>query len=284
MAFGTTRWLYLLALAAALALTGCVDKSAQVAPAGPEARPQGQVKGSRYINPALGIYWYNFGGYKPLAPGAGDDFVFGWQGPAGDLRARLWVLPGGDAPRQAAAELARAKGWALSAIRDISSQGRRAVDAALQDSKRKGRLRAVAGPRGLVVVAVDLPAARAAGRAPDLARALEGLRLIPPGDVLHTVKSKAETLAMVALWYTGSANRWPQIEKYNHLGSTRLEPGQEILIPAQSVWRLDPMPGWMLRFAHRQGGKAGKKAPAAKDAGDSDDQAPDLDLTPTGPK
>ncbi len=278
------RWLTLVALAAALALSGCVEKAGQMAPAGPEARARGQVKGSRYLNPDLGIYWYNFGGYRPLAPAGGDDFVFGWQGPEGELRARLWVLPNGGEPRQGAAELAQAKGWKLKGARDISWQGRPAADAILLEGQRQGRLRVMAGPRGLVAVAVDVPAASAAEEAPDLARAMEGLRLIPPGDVLHTVKSKAETLAVVALWYTGSANRWPQIEKYNRLHSTRLTPGQELLIPAESVWRLDPMPGWMLRLAHKKATAAGRKAPAAKAAAEEGDEAPDLEMMPTGPK
>lgn len=273
-----------LSLTMVFALAGCVEQTSQVAPAGPEAQAGGQVKGSRYLNPTLGLYWYNPGGYIPLAPQGGQDFVFGWQSKDGARRAMMWLISAGAEPMAAAQGLAQAKGWSLKNPRKISWQGLRAADGTISAGKLSGRLRVIDGGDKLLAVAAFTGKKESKAGAAALAALVEGLRLIPPGDVLHTVKSGAETLDLVSLWYTGSAGRWRHLQKYNKLSSSKLRRGQEILVPASLVWRLDPMPGWAVGLVKKpaKGKGKGKKAPAKAPA--DEDAAPDLELLPTGPK
>lgn len=265
-------------LAAALGLAGC-EPGQEVRPPEPRAKAAGELSGGRYLNRALGLFWSQPAGYRPWRPGAGQDFLFGWRSVDGKIEVRLWVLAAGGPLREAAQGLARAQGWKLGPLRAISWLSRRAVDAGFTAGARAGRLRVVAAPAGALAVAALTPAGDLAVRKAAMVAVMEGLRLIPPGDVLHTVKRRAETLAMVALWYTGSARRWRQLKAYNHLKSTRLSPGQEILIPAELVWRAEPMPPWVLGLS-RPPAARGRKVPRGR----PEESAPDLELLPTGPK
>ncbi len=271
------------ALAAGLVLlvlgaAGC--KQAELAqPAAPEtaARHQGRLETQRYLNTHYGLYWFRPAGMTPLPPGEKDDFLFGWQDKAGRLTARLWLLAraGGDLPGLAR-QAAQARQWRLDRVRAISMQGRPALDASYQAGQRAGRLRLMRGDRLVLLMAAEAPAAWAGRHPARLVAVLEKVRLIPPGDVLHLVKRASETLNMVSLWYTGLAANWRRIMKYNKLRNQHLSPNQEILIPRDLVWRLDPMPPWASRLVHRP--ERGRPGPQGR-AG-----SPELELLPTGPK
>ncbi len=265
-------------LAAVVGLAGC-EPGQEVRPPRPRPKPTGELSGGRYLNRGLGLFWSQPAGYRPWRPEEGQDFLFGWRSVDGKIQVRLWVLAGEGSLETAARGLARSRGWRLGPLRVISWLGRRAVDAGLTAGERAGRLRVVAAPAGRLAVAASTPAAELAVRKAAMVAVMEGLRLIPPGDVLHTVKRRAETLALVALWYTGSARSWRRLKDYNHLRSTRLSPGQEILIPAELVWRAEPMPPWVLGLS-RPPAARGRKVPRGK----GEESAPDLELLPTGPK
>jgi len=268
----------LTALLLILPASGC--KQAELAqPASPEAALQarGQVEAQRYLNTHYGLYWFKPAGMNPLQPGESDHFLFGWQDKSGRVLARLWLLPetGADLKALAARE-AKARKWSLGQARAISMQGRPALDATYQAGERAGRLRLLQSDKWVLFMAAEAPAAWAGKHPARLVAVLERLRLIPPGDVLHVVKRASETLNMVSLWYTGMAANWTRIMKYNHLRDQHLSANQEILIPRDLVWRLDPMPPWATRLVRRS---SRGKAPSKPQGG-----TPELELLPTGPK
>ncbi len=261
-----------------LGAAGC--KQAELAqPAAPEAGAQarGQVEAQRYLNTHYGLYWFRPAGMIPLQPGEKEHFLFGWQDKAGRLAARLWLLGAAGGDLQAlASQAAKTRQWRLQGVRAISMQGRPALDASYQAGERAGRLRLLQGDGLVLLMAAEAPAAWAGKHPARLVAVLERLRLIPPGDVLHVVKRASETLNMVSLWYTGMAANWKRIMKYNKLRTQHLSPNQEILIPRDLVWRLDPMPPWATRLVRRPG--RGKAAPKPQGG------TPELELLPTGPK
>ncbi|MGD9124164.1 MAG: LysM peptidoglycan-binding domain-containing protein, partial [Desulfarculaceae bacterium] len=244
--------------------------------AAPLTPEPGQIIGARYVNPSLGIYWFNLGGYQPLQPGSGDSFLFGWK--RGPIKARLWALPFGDLEK-AADHLAQSQDWRLGAARKVAWQGFPAMDVPFSGPEGSGRLRLLAARPWILAVTAHHPRSGKEAGPEIMVTMIEGLRLIPPGDVLHTVKRASETLAVVSLWYTGSMAHWPKILKYNRLRSPLLRPGQEILIPADMIWRLDPLPAWSHRLSLPPRTGKGKAMGQPEATG-----RPDLELMPAGPK
>lgn len=272
---GLLPWLILAAL---LMGAGCVPPAKAPAPETPmAAKKQGVLGEDRWLDAGHGVYWLNLKGYEAEWPLPEQDFVFGWQ--KGKLSARLWVLPAGGGLAAEAIALAKRQGWALISPRRIAWQGRAAWDAHVSDQILAGRLRLLQTEENIFAVAALAPADKAEAKAPELAAMIEGLRLLPPGDVLHTVRHPAETLSVVAMWYTGTVRNWPMLQEYNSLEDPKLSLGQDILIPAKLVWRWDPLPGWMVRLVQPR--KA--DSPGAKE-GQPEDKALDLELLPAGPK
>jgi hypothetical protein len=231
----------------------------------------------RWLDSDHGIYWLNLQDYKPEWPLPEQNFVFGWQ--KGHLVARLWVLPAENGLAANAIELAKRQGWDLTSPRRIAWQGRAAWDAMVGDQILAGRLRLLQTKDNILAVAALAPVNKAQAKAPELAAMIEGLRLLPPGDVLHTVRHPAETLSVVAMWYTGTVRNWPLLQEYNHLQDPKLSLGQDILIPAKLVWRWDPLPGWVVRSVQTR-----KSEGAQAKEGHPQGKALDLELLPAGPK
>jgi len=265
-----------LLLAGLMAGAGCAIFSPEPPPP-PEPPPQplGLVEEDRWLNVELGVYWLNPGGYEPERPLPEQTFLFGWQ--KNGLGARLWTPADAGDLRATARKLAKRQGWELAEEMAVSWQGRRAWDAKLSGPVLGGRLRLMQAPRAIFAVAALAPAEEAEAKGPELAAMIEGLRLLPPGDVLHTVRHPSETLSVVAMWYTGTVRNWPLLQEYNGLPDPRLRLGQDILVPANLVWRWDPLPGWVVRQA---------QAPPAEEPKEETPhgQAPVLELLPSGPK
>ncbi len=71
---------------------------------------------------------------------------------------------------------------------------------------------------------------------------VEPLNSTPP-SVEHRVTYSGETLALIALWYTGKATNWGLIQEANPgLNPKRISLGQTISIPESLVTRSEPMP------------------------------------------
>jgi hypothetical protein len=267
-----------LALLALLIGAGC----AQLGPApSPQKAPDKQkdvLEEGRWLYAEAGVYWLNLAGYEPEWPLAEQDFVFGWQKKR--LAARLWLLPGYGDIAGAAIELAHKQGWLLDTPRHISWQGRPAWDARVIDQVNSGRLRLLKTDKNILAVVALAPKGKAEAKAPELAAMIEGLRLLPPGDVLHTVRHPDESLSVISMWYTGTVRNWPRIQKFNKLADPKVNLGQDVLIPAELVWRWDPLPGWVVRLAQsppKPGGDASKQE-------ETRDKSLELELLPAGPK
>ena len=283
------RWVCLILALAIMA--GCAETPKTVRPEmGPQAAP-GTVSGNNYLNQQLGLYWMAPAGYKAQPPQADPGLLMTWTAPRGRLAARLWLATGepSGGPDQASARFAAAQGWRAVDGRSVTWQGRPCWDGAYQAGDQKVRARFLHHPGGLLVVAVLAPSASAEELKPEAVTVMENLRVLPMADVLHTVKYGGESLDLVALWYTGRAENWRRLRDHNRIKVPGLTPGQEVLIPRELVWRLDPLPGWMLRMARPAApakaatGRVPAKAtePAAEDPGEG---IVDLELTPTGPK
>lgn len=275
---GLTAFCGLLVVAALLFGAGCGSFMRDVGlEPGPAQPKNGVLAGDRWVHAGHGVYWLNLQGYKPDWPLPGQNFVFGWH--KGPLVARLWLLPayGGLADR--ALDLVESLGWQMALVRRIGWQGRPALDAVVGNEALSGRLRLLRADDNILAVAVLAPKDQATAKGPELAAMIEGLRIIPPGDVLHTVRHPDETLSVVSMWYTGTVRNWPVLQKYNSLPEPKLDLGQDILIPAKMVWRWDPLPAWMVR--RMQSGKTD----VDKDKGlQSEENTLEQELLPAGPK
>lgn len=65
----------------------------------------------------------------------------------------------------------------------------------------------------------------------------------PVSFLTHEVGFPGETLSAIALWYTGSANHWREILKYNPaLNPKQLQLGESINIPTFLAKNTDPLP------------------------------------------
>jgi hypothetical protein len=256
---------------------GCAPVSQTPAPAPTPSHHKGVLEEGRWLYADGGVYWLNLAGYEPEWPLAEQDYVFGWQKKR--LAARLWVLPVEYDIGWAAIDLAHRQGWLLDTPRRIGWQGRLAWDARVSDQVMAGRLRLLKTDQNILAVVALAPKNKAEAMLPELAAMIEGLRLLPPADVLHTVRHPDETLSVIAMWYTGTVRNWPLLQKHNKLSDPKLNLGQDVLIPAKLVWRWDPLPGWVVRDKQSLGPKA---APAKE--GETRDKALELELLPAGPK
>ena len=58
----------------------------------------------------------------------------------------------------------------------------------------------------------------------------------PAGNVVHTVKSKAETLQSITQWYTASADATKDVASKNALpADAALKPGAKVIVPKELV-------------------------------------------------
>lgn len=285
----TLTWLGVLASLVLLLASGCAEMPATAKPEAPPQGGQATISGNNYLNKDYGLYWMAPAGYKAMPPQAEAGLLVTWKAPHGRLQAMMWLLTDQTSAdlSQAGARLAAARGWQPLGGREITWQGQPCWDANYKLGDKQVRVRYLRHRLGLLAVAVQTPEAEAEPLKAEAVTALEGLRVLPQADVLHTTKLGGESLDLVALWYTGRADNWKRLRAYNRLGSTSLAPGQEVLIPRELVWRLDPMPGWMLRYGRtsaatkptRSPAKAAEPAPEEPGEGISD-----LDIAPTGPK
>lgn len=283
MRFNWKLWRQALLVAVTLAaLSGCVEKVTQMAgPPAAQAPVQTKFENGVFYAPSHGLYWTGPSGFKPVKPGPQDDFLFGWDKPREKITVRFMVV-GQSSLKEAAEGLGQAKGWKLVSYQDISWQGRLTGDAVYSAGRDRICARILAGPSGALIVFGQAPAKEFSEALPDLVTAMDGFRLIPEADILHTVKSANETLDLISLWYTGGASNWDELKTYNKLKSNKVRPGQQIKIPRDLVWRLDPMPVWAVRL-YRMTRKADKKTPAKPEKGKKS-VGPGLELMPAGPK
>jgi len=64
-----------------------------------------------------------------------------------------------------------------------------------------------------------------------------------PTPLVHVVRWEGETLTLISLWYTGSANNWKAVAKLNPgLDPRHIFIGQEILIPQELLNKQEKMP------------------------------------------
>jgi hypothetical protein len=94
------------------------------------------------------------------------------------------------------------------------------------------------------------PQAKAPAKANDYAKGQAPAKADPqpltpeaPRDWLHTVRYSGETLAIIALWYTGSTDHWPRLAAANpRIDPKRIYIGHRIRIPAKLVKIRKPLP------------------------------------------
>jgi hypothetical protein len=239
----------------------------------------GRMEQGRLVNSQYRFFWLAPQGWEAIEPQTGESFNFGWA--QGDSRALLWVMPGGGEPEAAGRALSLDQGWKLNKPALISWQGFPAWDAHIFPSGRAGRLRVVRAPKALIAVAVFSPQeVQGPGReAARLAGIINGLHLIPPGDLLHLVRHPNESLSIIAMWYTGSVGDWPKIKEYNHLPSDALVLGQGILIPADMLVRSSPLPAWAVPPL-----PAKTDSPANGPSKGGQEPGSEIKLMPIGPK
>ena len=266
-------------LAAAMAFSqGCAEKS-QVRVEGGQAGPR--LADGVFRDPGLGVYWVSPQGWKPQE--GGEKFLFGWQRPDRDLNARCLVLGADAEPMELVSGIAAENGYEIKRAEPVSWMGKSAAWAVLQGKGRTAVVRLTRSGDRVFALWADAPAGDFERRLVELGKALDCFRIVPPSDILHLVKRKSETLALVSLWYTGSAGNWPKLKRYNNLKEEALRPGLEIKVPREMVWRDDPLPPWAWRLATPA---SGSKKTRAKPAGKAPSaQEDDLEeLKPTGPK
>lgn len=280
-----------LCLAALWCLQGCAGSGlAPPRPADDDLAKAGRNLGQTYQNPALGVVWLFPAGFQPLRPAPEGDPLAAWEARDHSLAGLLWLLPGaaGDGPAAWGQRAAAGLGWREESGREIAWQGRTCWDLTAGAAGKTYHARALPLAQGLLVVAARSESIRGAERRGPALAVVEGLRILPPADMLHTVKRSGETLEQVALWYTGRAANWRKLKEYNRLPEGGLRPGQQVLIPRDLVWRLDPMPVWMGRpwqaAAPGSGGKAVPVLSAVPPQDEPGEGLGDVELTPAGPK
>jgi|GEM_PF-3197969 len=277
-------------LALVLALAGCATTGVGTEVAR-ESALAGKVSGNTYHNQDLGLAWLAPSGWRCQAASADQASLVGWEHTGLGMMGHLWLMPRstGEGPSAWGLHLAQTRGWELREGREIAWQGRACWDGEYQAGGKVLRARVLDLPSGLLVVAVEGDEARQKDNRSLAVELVEGLRVWPPADLLHTVKRGGESLDLVALWYTGRASNWKALKDYNHLGRSALSPGDEVRVPRSLAWRLDPMPAWMPRLgqAASQPPSPGRKSPSAAPpaaAEDSGEGLENLDLAPAGPK
>lgn len=285
-------------------------------------QPEGYFKKGVYYNEFYGATWEAPSGWKPVAPNLIQLFYFGWDGPMKGQEARLTVFrQGQEIPVKASIEqaiesAAKQKDWVLAETpRWIETQGRKGLEVLCTwkaFTGGRGRLLArfwmVKG--ALIVVHVQAPNFMWDKAKPGLVTVLQEFRFdtkpvvvskvltVEPTpkvtapqkeDVVHNIKYKGETLALVSQWYTGSIHNWKKIMEYNGLASeTSLQLGGTIKIPGELVVNREPMPLSEIKLP-----KTSPKGPSVKESPQEDKpsqktmpptQEPRQLLTPAGPK
>lgn len=91
----------------------------------------------------------------------------------------------------------------------------------------------------------------------------EAKAAVKPAFSGHTVARPGETLAAIALWYTGAADNWKRLVDANdNLNPRTIKVGDRIVIPEELLKTRQPMPADFITAAARPG----KAAPVAKPA------------------
>jgi len=243
----------------------------------PTSPPPGQVKDNRFIHVQYRFYWQNPGNWKAIWPQEDDRFDFGWA--QGDSVALLWLIWKDSSLEEIGLSLAATQGWEIHQVKAISWQGFPAWDAQINQLGRAGRLRVIKWLKGVIAVAALSPNGDQGKEAARLAEIVEGLHLIPLGDQMHMVRYPNESLSVIAKWYTDSGGNWPKIKEYNSLPNNTLVPGQVILIPADLIIRLTPLPAWAVPPPPRTSKKKDGKYPDSEEDPDAE-----IKLMPIGPK
>ena len=100
----------------------------------------------------------------------------------------------------------------------------------------------------------------------------QDVRPPPPPEVKylnHKIKWPGENLALIARWYTGSANNWVRLVEANPgIEPRRIKIGDSILIPEDLLKTREPMPIEFLSSATSP--KKTPPSPSAKQADNSD--------------
>ena len=102
---------------------------------------------------------------------------------------------------------------------------------------------------------------------------------------VHTVKWPNETMAKIALWYTGKTDNWIEISRLNrNCDPSRLKKKCRIKIPRNLMVKFEPMPKKFAASCLRKKKKQSnsKKTPAQQHVAADENQADDLPLF--GPK
>ncbi len=110
-----------------------------------------------------------------------------------------------------------------------------------------------------------------------LALALAGCSLLggasPPPEptVIHVVRFPGETLGVISAWYTGTPNRWNEIQSANaNLDVRKIRIGQSILVPARLVKNRVPLTAEAIaRIERRIAGRGEDDALAWREAEDT---------------
>jgi hypothetical protein len=231
---------------------------------------------------SLGLGWRPPPEWERVPPAPGHAYLAGWR--KDGSRTWLWALPGGRGLEAAARELASGLDFSLVDGREVSWLGRPAWTAELSTADGFGRLRAFGLRDRVVVVAGLAHQPPESERRAELARAADGLYLVPPGDLLHVVQHPRETLSLLALWYTGEVGNWPRLQEHNRMERETLDLGQIVLVPADLVRVHSPLPAWavgLTRPRRASGPAARRPAPAAPPPEPSGTPAA---LRPAGPK
>lgn len=306
-----------------LLLVGACAELPSMNPVDLSQQPEGYFKNGIYYNEFYGATWKAPNNWKPVAPNLIQLFYFGWDGPLEGQVARLTVYRQGQeipvkASLEQAAEIAvKQKDWVLAETPHfIESQGHRGLEALCtwkSFTGSRGRLLArffmVKG--ALIVVHGQAPNFIWDRAKPGLQNVLSLFRFdqaqtirpkvvipkrlpepAPPAhkDLVHQIKYKGETLALISHWYTGSVHNWKQIMEYNGMTSTtNLRLGEEIKIPGDMVVNPEPMPASVIKRTKPPAKRAAPKESVPEPEPEKKEQPPaqgtsPILLTPAGPK
>ena len=268
-------------------LSGCLKDTHRVHQDITQQR-EGYYSDGSYHNDFYGFSW-KIPNWNPITPRVtlGQRFIFGWDSPTSDIKARLWmydrslsdqgrdIIQASASLREAAATIALRQGWGFLDSQKKEFNGRISIKSTyIQGDDEKGI--AYVWMENDAVFAVN---AYAESRYYDQhesemesvlklvsfvhSRKDVDIPYLDPEDMptydpdignflSHTISYKGETLALISQWYTGTTTNWPRILQANpDISPTALRLGQEILIPSDLVIKEDPLPQSFIRPASR---------------------------------